>query len=77
MRSTPAEACAEYMASSLASSDSSPADKAAGAKGLMRATTTAAARRGEMLLATSRGEVPAGTSRTEPSGSWILIWLLT
>ncbi len=45
--------------------------------GLMRATTTAAARRGEMLLAISSGVVPAGTSRTEPSGSWILIGLLT
>jgi hypothetical protein len=29
----------------------------------MRATTTAAARRGEMLLAMSRGVVPRGTSR--------------
>ena len=30
-----------------------------------------------MLLAMSSGVVPRGTSRTEPSGSWILIWLLT
>jgi len=44
---------------------------------LTRATTTTAARRGEMLVAISRGVVPAATSRTEPSGSWILIGLLT
>jgi hypothetical protein len=29
-----------------------------------------------MLLAMSRGVVPGGTSRMEPSGSWILIGLL-
>jgi hypothetical protein len=37
--------------------------------GAMRATTTAAASRGEMLLAMSKGVVPRGTSRWEPSGS--------
>ena len=37
--------------------------------GRTRATTTAAASRGEMLLATSSGVVPGATSRTEPSGS--------
>jgi hypothetical protein len=42
-------------------------------KGRMRATTTAAARRGEMLMATSCGVVPCATSRTEPSGSSIRI----
>ena len=36
--------------------------------GVSRATTLAAARRGEMELAISSGVVPAGTSRTEPSG---------
>ena len=69
--------CAEYMASSLASRAASLADSPAGARGWMRATTTAAARRGEMLLATSMGVVPEGTSRMEPSGSWILMGLLT
>jgi hypothetical protein len=34
----------------------------------MRATTEAAARRGEMELAISKGVVPEGTSRTAPSG---------
>jgi len=43
------------------------------ASGLTRATTLAAASRGEIELAISRGVVPEGTSRTEPSGSWIEI----
>jgi hypothetical protein len=33
-----------------------------------RAATLAAARRGEMELAISRGVVPEGTSRMDPSG---------
>ena len=36
--------------------------------GVRRATTAAAARRGEMELAMSKGVVPEGTSRTAPSG---------
>ncbi len=64
---------AEYMASSLASRAASLADAAAGVNGVTRATTTADARRGEMLVATSNGVVPLGTSRMEPSGSWTLI----
>ena len=71
------EEAAEYMASSEASRAASPALVASGVRGLMRATTTAAARRGEMSLAMSRGVVPLGTSRMELSGSWILIGLLT
>jgi len=67
----------EYMASSEASRADSFSLTATGVSGRMRATTTAAARRGEMLFAMSKGVVPAGTSRTEPSGSWILIGLLT
>ncbi len=63
----------EYIASSEASSAASLAEAAAGVSGVMRATTTAAARRGEMLLAISNGVVPLGTSRMEPSGSWTLI----
>jgi len=63
----------EYMASSVASSAASLMLPAAGVSGVMRATTTAAARRGEMLVATSKGVVPGGTSRMEPSGSWTLI----
>jgi len=39
--------------------------------GVMRAAIEAAARRGEMELATSRGVVPEGTSRMEPSGRWM------
>jgi len=34
----------------------------------MRAATLAAAKRGEMELATSRGVVPEGTSRMDPVG---------
>ena len=73
------EAWPEYIASSEASRAASVVVAAAGSKRglLMRATTTAAARRGEMLLAMSNGVVPLGTSRMEPSGSWIFIWLLT
>ena len=67
----------EYMASSLASSAASVVVEAIGAKARMRATTTAEASRGEMLLAMSKGVVPLGTSRMEPSGSWILIMSLT
>ena len=67
---------AEYMASSEASSAASLAEVNAGARGVMRATTTAAARRGEMEVAMSNGVVPLGTSRMEPSGSWTFIWLL-
>ena len=63
----------EYMASSEASRAASFSLAAAGVSGRTRATTTAAARRGEMLLATSKGVVPAGTSRREPSGNWIWI----
>jgi hypothetical protein len=70
------EALSEYMASSDCSSAASLVPAAGVERGLMRATTTAAARRGEMLLAMSKGVVPAGTSRMEPSGSWIFIWLL-
>ena len=66
-----------YMASSEASMAASLVLAMTGVIGLMRATTTAAARRGEMLLAMSKGVVPLGTSRMEPSGSWILIRLLT
>jgi len=43
--------------------------------GRMRATTTAAARRGEMPVAISKGVVPRGTSRRDPSGSWTRIWV--
>jgi hypothetical protein len=62
------EGSPEYMASSEegASVVSVSVDAGAGAavvSGRMRATTTAAARRGEMLLAISRGVVPRGTSR--------------
>src|SRR5580658_294228 len=39
--------------------------------GVRRATTTAAARRGEMALAMSRGVVPCGTSLMDPSGRWM------
>jgi hypothetical protein len=39
----------------------------------MRATTLAAARRGEMEVAISRGVVPCGTSFTAPSGRWMEI----
>ena len=38
-------------------------------QGVSRATTEAAASRGEMELAISSGVVPAGTSRIAPSGS--------
>ena len=43
------------------------------ASGRMRAMTTAAASRGEMPVAISRGVVPRATSRPDPSGSWIRI----
>jgi hypothetical protein len=68
------EVSPEYMASSEEVGSVVAASVAAGeegARGLVRATTTAAARRGEMLVATSRGVVPRGTSRWEPSGSWM------
>ncbi len=77
MRAACVEGAAEYMASSEASRAASLALGAAGVSGVMRATTTAAARRGEMDVAISRGVVPEGTWRREPSGSWMLIGLLT
>ena len=76
MRSAWVEALA-YIASSLASSAASLVFTAIGDNARMRATTAAAASRGEMLLAISKAVVPLGTSRMEPSGSWILIMSLT
>ena len=66
---------AAYMAASAGSSfaASAPAGAVDAARGVIRATTEAEASRGEIELAISRGVVPAGTSRTEPSGRWIAI----
>lgn len=70
--------CPEYMASSLAAASASATPSTVCAwSGRMRATTTAAARRGEMPVAMSRGVVPRATVRWLPSGSWIemVSWL--
>ena len=68
---------APYIVSSDSGASSTPSSGAlmsSPAMGRMRATTTAAAaRRGEMALAISKGVVPCGTSRTLPSGSWTLM----
>ncbi len=62
-----AESAAEYMAASEEISSVESAGAAA-LGGVRRATTEAAARRGEMELAISSGVVPEGTCRMEPSG---------
>jgi hypothetical protein len=67
-----AASSAAYMAASSADWPSELAIAggalAAAVTGVMRAATEAAARRGEMELAMSRGVVPEGTSRMAPSG---------
>ena len=67
-RRSPASCAAPYMAASSLSLCSSAAETAA-ESGRTLATTTAAASRGEMLIARSSGVVPRATSRTEPSGN--------
>src|ERR1019366_8724424 len=71
-----AASSAEYIS---ASEGSSPVVDFAAAPvtGVSRATTEAAARRGEIALAISKGVVPAGTSRIAPSGRCTaIVWLL-
>jgi len=57
------------MASAESASASEAADSDSAATGVRRATTEMAASRGEMELAMSRGVVPTGTWRMDPSGS--------